>query len=550
MQPRLQGYQLQIYSLLAVALIAAVVPFAGVLGDLYNIWNLKPEYSHGIMIPVLSAFLIWRQRVELRTLPFTGSWLGIVLIVAGMLLRLLGVQTTMQTLQHYAFLFVLYGLVLALTGPVVFRRLWMPLLMLVFAVPLPSFFNNALSLQLQLVSSQVGVWIIRAAGTSVLLEGNVIDLGSYQLEVAEACSGLRYLFPLMTLGFIVAYLFRGPMWKRITIFLVTIPITVLMNSLRIGFIGITVDRWGRSMAEGALHDFEGWVVFMASTAVLLLIAVALARVGRSRTSWAEAFDLMGTGARSKEAATGADSRSAARKGSADPGASSPAQVANPLAAQAQKIPRPFLVAAIVVVLGAVTGGVATPTAQVATPPRVAFDAFPSTIGSWSGRRTSLEKFYLDALRLDDYVLLDYHSEAGADVNFYSAYYESQDSRREVHSPHDCIPGGGWEITRMEHKMFPATAGQAAFPYNRAIIQLGNTRQVVYYWFQERGRYLTNEYVTRWYLFWDALTRHRTDGALVRFVAPYPQGTKEADVDAKIMALANQIVPTLPQYIPN
>ncbi|HEY4210016.1 MAG TPA: VPLPA-CTERM-specific exosortase XrtD [Steroidobacteraceae bacterium] len=549
MQPRLQGSQLQIYSLLAVALVAAVVPFAGVLSDLYNIWNLKPEYSHGIMIPVLSAFLIWRQRAQLRTLPFTGSWLGIVLIVAGMLLRLLGVQTTMQTLQHYAFLFVLYGLVLALTGPVVFRRLWMPLLMLVFAVPLPSFFNTALSLQLQLLSSQIGVWIIRAAGISVLLEGNVIDLGSYQLEVAEACSGLRYLFPLMTLGFIVAYLFRGPMWKRITIFLVTIPITVLMNSLRIGFIGITVDRWGRAMAEGALHDFEGWVVFMFSTAALILIAVGLTRLGRSRTSWADAFDLTGTAARAKPTqATGAGG--SVRKEVADPVANSPAEAASPVAVQAQKVPRPFMVAAVVVVLGALTGGVATPSTRVATPPRVAFDAFPSTIGTWSGRRASLEKFYLDALRLDDYVLLDYHSAAGADVNFYSAYYESQDSRREVHSPHDCIPGGGWEITHMENKMFPATAGQAAFPYNRAIIQLGTTRQIVYYWFQERGRHLTNEYVTRWYLFWDALTRHRTDGALVRFVAPYPQGTKEADVDAKIMALAGQIVPTLPQYIPN
>src|SRR6201999_3169631 len=109
-----------------------------------------------------------------------------------------------------------------------------------------------------------------AAGISVLLEGNVIDLGSYQLEVAEARSGLRYLFPLMTLGFILAYLFRGPLWKRIAIFLATIPITVVMNSLRIGFIGITVDRWGRAMAEGALHDFEGWVVFMFSTATLIL----------------------------------------------------------------------------------------------------------------------------------------------------------------------------------------------------------------------------------------------------------------------------------------
>src|SRR5579862_7832984 len=278
---RLGSSAIPLYSLLAIALVAAVVPFAKVLGGLYNIWNLKPEYSHGIIIPVLSAFLIWRQREELRPLPFTGSWYGLLLIAGGLALRLVGESTTLETLEHYAFLLVIYGLVLTLTGPVIFRRLWMPLLILVFAIPLPSVFNNALSLQLQLLSSQLGVWVIRAAGISVLLEGNVIDLGSYQLEVAEACSGLRYLFPLMTLAFIVAYLFRGPVWTRVVVFLSSIPITVLMNSLRIGLIGISVEHWGQRMAEGLLHEFEGWVVFMASSVVLLLIGVWLRKVSRA-----------------------------------------------------------------------------------------------------------------------------------------------------------------------------------------------------------------------------------------------------------------------------
>src|ERR1700688_3033774 len=95
----------------------------------------------------------------------------------------------------------------------------------------------------------------------------------------------------MTLAFIVAYLFRGPFWKRLAIFLSSIPITVLMNSLRIGFIGITVERWGSGMAEGALHDFEGWLVFMFSTGALLLTALGLSRVGRSRVKWSEVFNL-------------------------------------------------------------------------------------------------------------------------------------------------------------------------------------------------------------------------------------------------------------------
>lgn len=523
MHPLRLGSPLRLYTLFAVVAVAAIVPFARVLGDLYNIWNLKPEYSHGIMLPLLSAFLIWRQREQLRNLPFTGSWTGLGLIVLGLVLRIIGQSTTMQTLEHYAFLLVLYGLVLALTGPVIFRRLWMPLLILIFAVPLPSFFNNALSLQLQLLSSALGVWVIRAAGTSVLLEGNIIDLGNYQLEVAEACSGLRYLLPLMTLAFIVAYLFRGPLWKRTVILLSSIPITVVMNSLRIGFIGVTVDHWGPGMAEGALHDFEGWLVFMLSTGALILTALGLAGVGSSKTGWRDAFAL-----------------------DAVPPKRNSAVAAAPMI---QAVPRSFVVAAVLVLGGAVAD-TAMPTPQTTHPPRVSFDEFPTQIGEWVGKRDSLQSVYLDALRLDDYVLADYRGPDGAAINFYAAYYQMQDSSRAIHSPHDCIPGGGWEITKFEQRTFPAVGGHGPFKVNRAAVQLGSRRQIVYYWFDERGRQLTSEYAARWYLFWDALTRNRTDGALVRFVAAVPPNVNESDVDDRIMRFATRIEPTLSRYIPD
>jgi exosortase D (VPLPA-CTERM-specific) len=535
---------ISLYSLLALALIAAIVPFAGVLGSLYSIWNLKPEYSHGIIIPILSAVLIWRQRAQLRRLPFTGSWLGLGLIATGLVLRYVGELATLQTLQHYAFLLVIYGLVLALTGPMIFRRLWMPLLILVFAIPLPSFFDSALSLQLQLISSQLGVWVIRAAGISVLLEGNVIDLGSYQLEVAEACSGLRYLFPLMTLAFIVAYVFRGPMWKRTVLFLSSIPITVLMNSLRIGIIGITVERWGPTMAEGALHELEGWVVFMFSIGGLLLTAAGLTRLGRSRMKWSEAFNFQLTSDRA-EGGTRADVRTSLADGGTRAEEGTPTD-GGPLAAA---IPRPFLVAAVLVLVSAVAGA-AIPASHVSSPPRVGFDEFPTKVGEWVGQRDTLQQVYLDALALDDYVLATYHAADNTPVNFYSAYYRAQDSTRAIHSPHDCIPGGGWEIRKLERRHFPAAGAAGSFPINRVVIQMGPNRQIVYYWFQERGRHLTNEYVARWFLFWDALTRHRTDGALVRFIAPVPEGASESNVDARMMSLALQIVPTLGRYIPD
>jgi len=529
MQTLRRGSPALLYSLLAVAVVAAILPFARMLGELYSLWNLKPEYSHGIIIPLLSAFLIWRQRAELRQLPFTGSWLGLPLIAAGLLLRFVGELTTMETIEHYAFLLVIYGLVLALTGPVIFRRLWMPLLMLVFAIPLPSVFNNALSLQLQLISSQLGVWVIRAVGISVLLEGNVIDLGSYQLEVAEACSGLRYLMPLMTLAFILAYLFRGPMWKRVVIFLASVPITVLMNSLRIGFIGITVERWGSAMAQGALHDFEGWVVFMLSTGSLLLVAMGLARHAGSRPALHEIFNF--ELARPKTAVR-----------------DSVAKATGP----AQTVPRPFVAAAVLVSASAVTAAVAGPGPLQADsgPARASFDEFPTRFGTWEGQRDALQPVYLDVLRLDDYALINYRDANGRPVNFYAAYYQTQNASRAVHSPHDCIPGGGWEIQKLEQRVFPGSDHSGAFQINRAVVQLGSQREIVYYWFQERGRQLTSDYLVRWYLLWDGLTQHRTDGGLVRFVAPVPPGVDEASVDASMMALANQIVPTLGRYIPN
>ena len=529
MHPLRIGTPARLYTLFAIAAVAAIAPFAHVLGDLYNIWNLKPEYSHGVIIPLLSAFLIWRQREQLRSLPFTGSWTGLVLIAIGLVLRFIGAATTMHTFEHYAFLFVLYGLVFSLTGPVIFRRLWMPLIILIFAVPLPSFFNNSLSLHLQLLSSELGVWVIRAAGISVLLEGNIIDLGSYQLEVAEACSGLRYLLPLMTLSFIIAYLFRAPLWKRAVVFLSSIPITVIMNSLRIGFIGITVEHWGSGMAEGALHDFEGWLVFMLSTAAVVLTAFGLSRVGRSKVPWSQAF-----------AGPVAPARSTAGAAEAN---------ATPNPPVAQTVPRAFMAAAVLVLIGAAADA-ATPAPTLTYPARASFADFPTVIGDWVGQRGALQGVYLDALRLDDYVLADFSQNSGAPVNFYSAYYQSQDNTRAIHSPHDCIPGGGWEIVKFEQRTLPATRTTQAFQVNRAVVQLGTHRQIVYYWFDERGREFTSEYMARWYLFWDALTRHRTDGALVRFVQTVPPGADEAEIDAHIVKLATRIEPMLNRYVPN
>jgi exosortase D (VPLPA-CTERM-specific) len=505
------------YLVIAAAAVLTLLPFRVALSSFIDIWNLQPEYSHGLLIPFISAYLVWRRRDELSDLRFTGSWHGMWLIGLGLALWVVGDLATIYWIVQYGFLFALYGVVLALTGGAVFRKLWMPLAILVFMVPLPAFFNNSLSLQMQLLSSAIGVQIIRLAGISVFLEGNVIDLGSMQLQVAEACDGLRYMFPLMTLAFVLAQLLRAPLWKRAIVFLSSIPIAILMNSFRIGAIGITVEYWGPKMAEGLLHEFEGWVVFMLSTGALLGVVALLARFGSPRLSLRDSLTAPPT---------------------SRPAGAGPAR---------QPLPAPFVGAAVVVAIAA-GAQIALPTRAETVPAHTAFVNFPTQLGEWRGERQPLASVYADALQLDDYLLANYRDTAGQQLNFYVAWYDSQRAGRSVHSPRACIPGGGWIIRSFDQRALDV--GHDALPLNRVVIELDGHKQIVYYWFQQRGRKLTNEYLVKWYLFWDALTRNRTDGALVRVVASLPDGVAEAEIDRRVARFAAQALPTLAGYVPD
>ena len=506
---------------LLAALAVSVVPFAGAVAKLYDIWNLKPEYSHAILIPLISLVLVWRQRSWLVTAPFEGSWAGFVLVAAGLALWLIGELATLYAIVQYGFLLVLYGLVLGLTGWAVFRRIWMPLLILLFMVPLPAFFGNTLSLKMQLLSSSIGVALIRLAGISVFLEGNVIDLGVYKLQVVEACDGLRYMFPLLTLSFILAYFFRAPFWKRAVLFWSAVPIAILMNSLRIGLIGIAVEYWGQEMAEGLLHDFEGWVVFMLSTGVLIGVAMALTRIGPSKMHWRDALSVDLGPSPEKSAST-----------------------------TPRTIPAAFFTATALTASAAVLS-FALPERSELLAPRAQFANFPTRVGTWTGRREPIDSLYLDALHMDDYVMANFVREGARPVNLYVAYYNSQRKGQSAHSPRSCIPGGGWTISSLEERTLPNTLGPSGRPLavNRAVVELGPQRQIVYYWFQQRGRVLTNEFAVKWFIFWDALTRNRTDGALVRLTATARPGMSDADLDRELTQFAITAAPVLARFVP-
>jgi len=488
---------------------------------MWSYWIDTPEYSHAILLPAVAAFLIWQQKDRLERIPFEGSPWGVTVVLLGGGLLVLGQLGTIYVLVQFAYVVTLAGLVLSFTGIRAFRLLAMPILILLFMIPLPQFVLNDLSLQLQLLSSRLGVWLIRLFDISVFLDGNVIDLGTYKLQVADACSGLRYLFPLMTIGFLMAYFYKGALWKRVFLFLSSIPITLAMNSVRVGVIGLTVDRSGIGMAEGFLHEFQGWAVFMVCTLLLLGEIVLLNRVGREAGTWKQLF-----------------------------GVEFPASTPAGAVIHERVVPSPFLAAAGLLV-GFLIFAFVSPRPSEVSPSRASLSEFPMHLDGWEGRRDTLEGIYLDTLKLDEYLLADYGDSRAPPVNLYIAYYDSQRKGEAVHSPRSCLPGGGWRIRQFDQREISGVSlNDRPLRVNRVLIEQGDQRQLMYYWFQQRGRVIDSEIAVKWYLFWDSLTRHRTDGALVRLTSPLSATISEVDAERQMTELIRQIAPALTLYIPN
>jgi exosortase D (VPLPA-CTERM-specific) len=302
-----------------------------------------------------------------------------------------------------------------------------------------------------------------------------------------------------------------------------------MNGLRFGLFGVLVDRLGIAQAEVFLHEFEGWVIFVACTALLLWEGLLLLRLSGDRRPIGQVIDFGWSARHSSEAR--------------------PTVVA--------RLSMPVVAAAVVLGL-AVYPAQALPQRAEIRPARSDFSAFPSRIGDWVGHRESIETVYLDVLQLDDYVLADFvpsgeltESATKAPINLYVAYYASQRTGKSVHSPSSCLPGGGWRIEQFGQRELPGLLSRSGpLRVNRAVISQGTSRQLVYYWFQERGRDLTNEYLVKWYLFADSLTRSRTDGALVRVITPLQEGEGIEEGDARLRQFSAAALPVLAPYLPD
>ena len=252
--------------------VSFVVLYWSVLQKLVHDWAYDGNYSHGFFIIPLAAFFVWERRHALAARPVKPSVWGLFAIVASMGVLLAGLLGAELFLSRVSILGVLAGTVLFVLGWRHLAVLAFPIAFLLLMIPLPAIIFNQIAFPLQLLASQVGEQVLRLLQIPVLREGNVMILANTTLEVAEACSGIRSLVSLLTLGIVYGYFIDQRAGVRLLIALVTVPVAIVTNALRVAGTGVAAHYYGPEAAEGFLHEFSGLIVFAAAFALLFLLA--------------------------------------------------------------------------------------------------------------------------------------------------------------------------------------------------------------------------------------------------------------------------------------
>ncbi len=265
------------FAVTGLLLLSFGLLYREVLVKLVHDWLNDDNYSHGILIVPIALYFVWERRARLLAATPKPSALGLVVVLGSVLVLMAGTLGAELFLTRISIIGIVFGTILFVLGWDHLRILLFPTAFLLLMIPIPAIIFNQIAFPLQLLASRFGEVTLRALNIPVLREGNVISLATTQLEVAEACSGIRSLISLLTLGIVYGYFGTPSVPVRTLLALATIPVAILANGLRVAGTGIAAHYYGPSAAEGFFHTFSGWLVFVVSFAMLFLIHRLIAR---------------------------------------------------------------------------------------------------------------------------------------------------------------------------------------------------------------------------------------------------------------------------------
>ena len=513
----------------AVVLALLVASFAflykDVVAKLVIDWGADENYSHGFLVAPLAGIVVWRSRAAISALQVRPSSAGLLLIFVSLATLVVGTLGLDLLLPRLALLGTLAGSILFTCGRERLKKLGFPFLLLALAIPIPAIVFNQVTLPLQLFASRFGAAVISACQIPVLREGNVITLATMSLEVVEACSGIRSLVSLLTLAVIWGYLTDSPSWLRWLLAASAVPIAIFANGIRVAGTGVAAHFIGPAAADGFLHTFSGWMIFVVAGVLLLAVHRLATWLVPPVPTHSEAGGVNTAGV---EPATVPPRRSDGI------------------------IARSLVVTACLVVTASMLGAM---TRTEAITLRQPLSTLPRNVGAWESLDIqAFDARLLAVLRVDDYVNRAYVAPGRPWVGLYVGYYQSQRQGQAIHSPLNCMPGAGWQPIGRTRVTIPVPAGGGApenhAEINRLIVQKGLDRQLVLYWYQAHGRMVASEYWGKIYTVVDAIRLNRSDGALVRVIVPISteDAADEQAAERAALEFVSVILPALSQRL--
>lgn len=269
--------------LVGTAVLLALL-YAKSFAKLWSDWSTDENYSHGYLVPVAFAWMIWMQRKELANTQVRPRTWGLAIVALGVAQMVIGKLGAENFVTNSSLLVVLTGITLYLFGTAVFKRMLFPIAWLIFMIPLPAIIYYALTFKLQVLASSLSSAMLDFAKIPNVREGNVIYLPNFTVGVVEACSGIRSLISLLAFAAFFGYVSPMNRVARAVLLCSAVPIAIFVNALRIGGTGCVGNYGSPKYAEGFYHTFSGWLLFLGCLGSVALVSHLLTRLTRPKST--------------------------------------------------------------------------------------------------------------------------------------------------------------------------------------------------------------------------------------------------------------------------
>jgi exosortase D (VPLPA-CTERM-specific) len=497
-------------TVVSMTIIVFIAAFWSALSKMSWRWGSDDNSYCYLIIPVF-LYLCWEKREQFNFGVFTWSGWGLLGAACAIFFIFLGELGSVETFTYFGVWGCLASIIVTIYGSRC-KDLLFPIVILLFIVPLPAFINELITFQFKSLATTISAEMLRLVGLSVLQEGNILDLGIGKLEVVDACSGLRYLMSLVLMTLFMGYYFVDQWWKRALLLSMVLPLSIVMNSARIFTTGILTISGHANLTHGAFHDIVGIIVFLIAGVIAYFMAKLLNKI-----------------------------KPLAENDHRHQAAIVPAPVDKKFASL------PILSLCLIFLVSGIVFQRIPKTST--SPQREKFSSFPLTIGPWQGEKHSLTDEILKALWADDYLNATYvNQETNNIIHLLIPFYEYQGTAHTAHAPQSCLLGGGFTIEKALEQKIDLPDGISITIMTMQMLK-NESKLLASYFFLQRGRAITNPWLNKYYLMLDAITKKRTDGALVRVEMTVPANQSFADAYAIQNGFIAKIWPLLKKYVP-